>query len=175
MAISDECKFIVAERSHVAKPGSSYSLIAKSNCRYESGQCDLVNSDFKLTIRPDQLFSRQTTLTRRKSKKMGTFCISQKCRMSPFCSIGGEGGIRTLEGLQTLAGFQDQCIQPLCHLSGAGFCAANCACKRTETQYICLRWKNASELLNKYSRKSCEVTDINTNYVLAILGRRKLC
>jgi len=26
---------------------------------------------------------------------------------------------RTLEGLQTLAGFQDQCIQPLCHLSGA--------------------------------------------------------
>jgi len=29
--------------------------------------------------------------------------------------------------------------------------------------------------LNKYSRKSCEVTDINTNYVLAILGRRKLC
>ena len=33
--------------------------------------------------------------------------------------IGGEGGIRTLEGLQTLAGFQDQCIQPLCHLSGA--------------------------------------------------------
>jgi hypothetical protein len=30
---------------------------------------------------------------------------------------GGEGGIRTLEGLQTLAGFQDQCIQPLCHLS----------------------------------------------------------
>ena len=31
---------------------------------------------------------------------------------------GGEGGIRTLEGLQTLAGFQDQCIQPLCHLSG---------------------------------------------------------
>jgi len=24
---------------------------------------------------------------------------------------------RTHEGLQTLAGFQDQCIQPLCHLS----------------------------------------------------------
>ena len=28
---------------------------------------------------------------------------------------GGGAGIRTLEGLQTLAGFQDQCIQPLCH------------------------------------------------------------
>ena len=32
---------------------------------------------------------------------------------------GGEGGIRTLEGLQTLASFQDWCIQPLCHLSGS--------------------------------------------------------
>ena len=30
---------------------------------------------------------------------------------------GGEGGIWTHEGLLTLAGFQDQCIQPLCHLS----------------------------------------------------------
>jgi hypothetical protein len=31
--------------------------------------------------------------------------------------FGGETGIRTLEGLLTLAGFQDRCIQPLCHLS----------------------------------------------------------
>ncbi len=30
---------------------------------------------------------------------------------------GGEGGIRTHGGLQTLGGFQDRCIQPLCHLS----------------------------------------------------------
>ena len=34
--------------------------------------------------------------------------------------FGGEGGIRTHEGLQTLAGFQDQCIRPLCHLSKSG-------------------------------------------------------
>jgi len=55
--------WFVAERPHAAKSGASYLLIAKSNCRYESGQCDLVNSDFKLVIRPEQLFSRQTTLT----------------------------------------------------------------------------------------------------------------
>jgi hypothetical protein len=55
--------WFVAERPHAAKSGASYLLIAKSNCRYESGQCDLVNNDFKLTIRPDQLFSRETTLT----------------------------------------------------------------------------------------------------------------
>ncbi len=30
---------------------------------------------------------------------------------------GGEIEILTLGGLQTLAGFQDQCIQPLCHPS----------------------------------------------------------
>jgi hypothetical protein len=36
-----------------------------------------------------------------------------------FSLAGGEGGIRTHEGLLTLAGFQDRCIQPLCHLSEA--------------------------------------------------------
>jgi hypothetical protein len=55
--------WFVAEQPHVAKSGASYSLIAKSNCRYESGQCDLVNNDFKLIIRPAQLYSNQTTLT----------------------------------------------------------------------------------------------------------------
>ncbi len=30
---------------------------------------------------------------------------------------GGEIGIRTLDTLLTYAGFQDRCIQPLCHLS----------------------------------------------------------
>jgi len=55
--------WFVAERPHVAKSGASYLLIAKSNCRYDSGQCDLVNSDFKLIIRPAQLYSYQTILT----------------------------------------------------------------------------------------------------------------
>ena len=42
----------------------------------------------------------------------------QSGRQSSFWqSCGGEGGIRTHEGLLTLAGFQDRCIQPLCHLS----------------------------------------------------------
>ena len=43
-------------------------------------------------------------------------------KMAPEGAIlfsGGEGGIRTHEGLLTLAGFQDRCIQPLCHLSEA--------------------------------------------------------
>ncbi len=44
--------YFVAERPHAAKEGATYALVAKSNCRYESGQCDLENADFKLSIRP---------------------------------------------------------------------------------------------------------------------------
>lgn len=46
--------YFVAERPHAAKSGASYKLIAKSNCRYDSGQCDLENGDFKLTLRAIQ-------------------------------------------------------------------------------------------------------------------------
>ena len=41
----------VGERPHAAQPGATYTLIAKSNCRYDSGQCDLVNGDFEITLR----------------------------------------------------------------------------------------------------------------------------
>ena len=43
--------YFLSERPHAAKEGAAYSLIAKSNCRYDSGQCDLENSDFKISIR----------------------------------------------------------------------------------------------------------------------------
>lgn len=41
----------VGERPHAAKPGATYSLVARSNCRYDSGQCDLVNGEFEITLR----------------------------------------------------------------------------------------------------------------------------
>lgn len=44
--------YFIGERPHAAKDGATYTLIAKSNCRYDSGQCDLENSDFTLSIRP---------------------------------------------------------------------------------------------------------------------------
>ena len=40
----------VAEKPHAARPGTDYPLMARSNCRYESGACDLVNNEFKLRI-----------------------------------------------------------------------------------------------------------------------------
>ena len=33
-----------------ARKGQSYPLVEKSNCRYESGACDLENEDFKLRL-----------------------------------------------------------------------------------------------------------------------------
>lgn len=47
----------IGERPHAAKEGAAYTLIAKSNCRYDSGQCDLENADFKLNIRPTSVTS----------------------------------------------------------------------------------------------------------------------
>lgn len=44
--------YFFAERPHAAREGNAYTLIAKSNCRYNSGQCDLENGEFKLSIRP---------------------------------------------------------------------------------------------------------------------------
>ncbi len=41
---------LVAERPHVAKQGEAYRLVAKSDCRYTSGNCTLVNSSFKSTL-----------------------------------------------------------------------------------------------------------------------------
>ncbi len=53
---------IVAERAESAKPGELYPLVARSNCRYESGQCDLINNEFKLVIRAIEVRSGKTTL-----------------------------------------------------------------------------------------------------------------
>ena len=41
---------IVAEQPQPALVGQSYPLQAKSNCRYSSGQCDLHNGDFQVTL-----------------------------------------------------------------------------------------------------------------------------
>lgn len=54
--------YFVSERPHAAEPGTTYLLIAKSNCRYDSGQCDLENGDFKLTLRPAAIGESMVTL-----------------------------------------------------------------------------------------------------------------
>ncbi|MBT8126206.1 MAG: hypothetical protein KJP15_01880 [Gammaproteobacteria bacterium] len=42
---------VVSEKPHVAEQGKSYKLAAKSNCRYQSGQCTLENGDVEINVR----------------------------------------------------------------------------------------------------------------------------
>jgi hypothetical protein len=53
---------IAGEKAEVAKPGAAYPLMARSNCRWESGECDLVNNDLKVTILPLELGAQYTRL-----------------------------------------------------------------------------------------------------------------
>ncbi|MEH6581737.1 MAG: hypothetical protein V7754_07355 [Halioglobus sp.] len=41
---------LAGEKAQPAAQGKSYPLVEKSNCRYDSGQCNLQNEDFKLAI-----------------------------------------------------------------------------------------------------------------------------
>lgn len=50
------------ERPHAAKPGAAYTLVAKSNCRYESGRCELVNGDFEIALQAGDISSSGFTL-----------------------------------------------------------------------------------------------------------------
>jgi hypothetical protein len=40
----------IGETPSPAEPGRDYSLLAKSNCRYDSGRCELSNGDLTLAI-----------------------------------------------------------------------------------------------------------------------------
>ena len=42
--------YFVAERPHAAVPGTAYPLVARPNCRYGSGRCELVNNDFVVSL-----------------------------------------------------------------------------------------------------------------------------
>ncbi len=54
---------LFGEKPHTAKQGATYTLMARSNCRYASGSCDLVNNDFKLTITPEMLAASSVALS----------------------------------------------------------------------------------------------------------------
>ena len=48
---------IVGEKPGQAVPGQSYPMVERSNCRYDSGQCDLHNEDLQLNINFEQSVS----------------------------------------------------------------------------------------------------------------------
>lgn len=88
--------YFIGERPHAAKEGAAYTLIAKSNCRYDSGQCDLENSDFKLSIRPvsvatDSIQLEMTSAFALQSAALAVVDGSTSPPPSPMTSTTGEG------------------------------------------------------------------------------------
>ncbi len=47
--------YSVSEKPHKAIQGGSYPLIAKSNCRYESGKCTFENGDISIDIQVERI------------------------------------------------------------------------------------------------------------------------
>jgi len=53
----------VSEKPHAVQQGERVQLLAKPNCRYSSGACDLKNGDFELRIRGQWFDDVQVLLT----------------------------------------------------------------------------------------------------------------
>jgi hypothetical protein len=46
---------LIGETPHAAVKGNSYELIPRPNCRYTSGECELVNSDFVSSLKVERV------------------------------------------------------------------------------------------------------------------------
>lgn len=53
---------LFGEKPEAAEEGKAYKLVARSNCRYASGSCDLHNADFQLKIEPEMLAASSVAL-----------------------------------------------------------------------------------------------------------------
>lgn len=54
---------VAGEKPKPVEAGSTYKLVARSNCRYASGSCDLHNADFELTLEPEMLSASSVAMT----------------------------------------------------------------------------------------------------------------
>lgn len=54
---------IAGEKPTPAEAGNTYKLVARSNCRYASGSCNLHNADFELTLEPGMVAASSVALT----------------------------------------------------------------------------------------------------------------
>jgi len=54
---------MVGEQADVSEPGAAYPLVARSNCRWASGECELANNELEMTILPLELGAQYTRLS----------------------------------------------------------------------------------------------------------------
>ncbi len=99
--------YFVAERPHAAREGAAYPLVARSNCRYESGSCDLDNNDFRLTLEAVGAAIKLTSRFRLRSATGGLGATPMDAdRPRPFTAADQSGLVWMLE-LDALPGPDD--------------------------------------------------------------------
>ena len=85
---------IAGEKPKPAEAGNTYKLVARSNCRYASGSCNLHNADFELTITPDMVTASSVALTMTASHALQSAAIglaSGATAPEAMTPVGNEG------------------------------------------------------------------------------------
>ena len=113
---------LVGEKPHAALEGETYTLVARSNCRYASGACDLVNSDFKLTLTPEMLAASSVALTMTSSHALDSAALglvegASAAAPAPMTQTDDDG--REWQGLIPRPGSHESSIRVAVSAQGA--------------------------------------------------------
>lgn len=87
---------LFGEKPEAAEEGKSYKLVARSNCRYASGSCDLHNADLQLTIEPEMLAASSLALSMTSSHPLQSAILGlvddgEEHPPTTLTATGGEG------------------------------------------------------------------------------------
>lgn len=87
---------LAGEKPEPAEAGNTYKLVARSNCRYASGSCDLHNADFQLTLEPEMVTASSVALTMTASHTLQSAVLGLvepglASQPSPMTQTGNEG------------------------------------------------------------------------------------
>lgn len=84
---------VVSEKPHAAVAGGYYELLERSNCRYNSGKCDLKNGDMNIAIEPDWITNQRLRLTINSSQPL------EKVVSARVNALGEEVAVSVMESL----------------------------------------------------------------------------
>ena len=113
---------LVGEKPKPAEAGNTYKLVARSNCRYASGSCNLHNADFELTLEPEMMTASSVALTMTSSHVLQNAAIGLAEGPSPQApepmTQAGNDGLRW-QGLLARPGSPDATIRVAVVAQGA--------------------------------------------------------
>jgi hypothetical protein len=118
--------YVVSEKPHQAQQGNTYKLAAKSNCRYQSGQCTLQNGDVEVNITVERIAESMIELTLRSSlpaqKVMASF-VDDNNAEQPVMMLSDTAANTLWHAQFNIADPQQATLRLVVELSGALFFA----------------------------------------------------